>query len=1694
MASRGMWHFMSARTRRGLALSWSALFVLSLLLQYLTFAAAPSALAANATGNQRLGGFEVDGDLYSGTMTPKGDDWAQGATGRGLLTAPTIVDPIGSADTSNFSGGSKENDAPSTWDGGTGTASPKDDMGNIYVGSQLDPVPPGPNSHLWTFVGIERDSNSGTTFFDFEFNQKPNVTNEHHISVPNRTAGDILVVAQQQGTGSFDISATIQKWTGSAWGAAIAAPAGAFFGLANDKAIPVGPWTDHIASGGLIPVRQFAEMAFDLTAFNVVLTCPSQGFGEVNVRTRSSISASAALKDYASAPVDIPPNCATLSWQKQDDAGHALGGATFTVSPNPFTGTLPAKDFADYISTSAQSDPTKDQDGAAGGFKLIDVVPGTYTVTEKSAPAGYILDSTSKTITLTVFQDGSISYVWKNPKKASPTLTTSLNGGTDSNGISTLTLNLGDSATTTTFTDSATFASMNPNHPPTGDVTYTLYGPTCATPIAHSTVTIGANGIVPDSAPFTVGFGSFRVIATYAGDTYNDAASNACGEEVVNVVKPNIVVSKTVDKTQAMPGDVLHYTITIKNDGQGNATGVTLSDDLSSILAHATYDGNVSATSGVASYSAPTISWTGNIAAGVTVSVTFSATVDSVFNDPGTFHLLNTVVVVGRGSNCAAQSTDPKCDTDTTVPAAPTLTAEKTVKVDGSNQAFSHSNTANPGDTLDYKIHVTNTGTANANDQTITDVLSAELVANSNPFSTATCSPACTYDAGTRTITWAHVDLKVGTPVDLTFRVTLKGTFPVGQTSLGNVVVLTNSNCGQGSVDAKCSTTTVVTAAPILNAVKTVKVHGSNQPFSHSNTASTGDTLDYKITVSNTGNANAANQTITDVLSAELVANSAAFDISTCAPACTYDAGTRTITWTGVNINSGATVDLTFSVTLNATFPAGTTHLTNVVVEANSQNCPTATSTNPDCKTDTTVDAAPVLGFQKQVSTTVDGPWSNSNTANPGDTLFYKITISNTGDANALNQTVTDVLSAALVANSNAFDITTCSPACTYDAGTRTITWTGVNINVGTPVTLTFNLHLKSIFPAGQTSLGNTVVCPPVNEAPNPACTTTTIVEAAPILNLVKEVSVNDGAYSHSGSANPGDTLTYRLTITNTGDAAATGESVTDNLSGVLAHASWNNDATASSGSASFANPNLTWSGITIAAGSSATLTFSVTLATSGWVAGTTDLPNAAVEATSENCPTATSANPDCSTDTTVTTGTDLGITKSVEPSSIGGGETSSVSYTIVVSNHGTGATTGNVLVTDNDFPAFYTISGVTCAPTNGTCDAAHLTGAGIDLGSLAAGASVTITVAGDAAPNNTSDLGDHTNTAFACEQFVEGQAVCVHAPAVLTVVLTPHPAIHVVKSASTNSLPFPGGSVTYTYAVTNTGNVPLSNVTLTDDKCDAVAFLGGDTNSDNKLDLTETWSYSCTMSITETTTNIATATGQFGETTVSDQDTQTVVVGSPSTLTIDKAVAGNTGGVFTDPANPANPLNGTPIAKVGDTLTYTLSYSGSGPLDNAFITDVLPAGVAYVADSASNDSHFTFTSATVDAATGRTLLRWDSAVLLNPSTDETNTVTGSVTYKVTVLKIAETIGILTNTATIDSDQTLPDTAQVSVGVLPPPEALTPPPTDTIVPLTGTSNPGFALMLVLLGVAGLALGIGFITPTPARVRRRERLG
>ncbi|MEE9615531.1 MAG: LamG-like jellyroll fold domain-containing protein, partial [Anaerolineae bacterium] len=116
----------------------------------------------------------------------------------------------------------------------------------------------------------------------------------------------------------------------------------------------------------------------------------------------------------------------------------------------------------------------------------------------------------------------------------------------------------------------------------------------------------------------------------------------------------------------------------------------------------------------------------------------------------------------------------------------------------------------------------------------------------------------------------------------------------------------------------------------------------------------------------------------------------------------------------------------------------------------------------------------------------------------------------------------------------------------------------------------------------------------------------------------------------------------------------------------------------------------------------------------------------------------------------------------------------------------------------------------------------------------------------------------DIVNTATVTGTDSAGGTVSAQATASVDVI---SPDISIVKTADPTVI-YTGDTVTYTYIVTNLGENPLSSVSVSDDKCDAVTFVGGDTNSDDLLDVDETWTYRCITTLDEDTTNTATATG----------------------------------------------------------------------------------------------------------------------------------------------------------------------------------------------------------------------------------------
>ena len=163
-------------------------------------------------------------------------------------------------------------------------------------------------------------------------------------------------------------------------------------------------------------------------------------------------------------------------------------------------------------------------------------------------------------------------------------------------------------------------------------------------------------------------------------------------------------------------------------------------------------------------------------------------------------------------------------------------------------------------------------------------------------------------------------------------------------------------------------------------------------------------------------------------------------------------------------------------------------------------------------------------------------------------------------------------------------------------------------------------------------------------------------------------------------------------------------------------------------------------------------------------------------------------------------------------------------------------------------------------------------------------------------------------------------------------------PGIQVHKSADPTELPAGGGAVDYSYAVTNVGNVALSNVVVSDDKCSPVTFVDGDSNHNSKLDLAETWNFTCTADLTKTTTNTATATGWHGDTKVDDQDDATVTVAeptaTPSDKPSDKPSTAPSDKPSSEPSGEVGGETGTPAVTPPSTSSIgSHGSSGSSPL-----------------------------------------------------------------------------------------------------------------------------------------------------------------
>ncbi|HET8940820.1 MAG TPA: hypothetical protein VFN13_02385, partial [Rudaea sp.] len=340
-------------------------------------------------------------------------------------------------------------------------------------------------------------------------------------------------------------------------------------------------------------------------------------------------------------------------------------------------------------------------------------------------------------------------------------------------------------------------------------------------------------------------------------------------------------------------------------------------------------------------------------------------------------------------------------DTDTvTFTPAPAITIDKTDNATTSTGA---------GDTITYSFKVTNTGNVTLNPVTVTDPLSG--------LSAITCPVSVLAPAATTTCMATYVvkqsDVNAGV---INNTATAHGTPPTGS-------------------DVTSTDTDVVTLTQTPDLASVKQLLGYTDADA-STTVSVGDTLHFKITVSNIGNTTLTNVTVTDTLTLTNITGT-----SPCA-----------------SVAPGSTCTLLGDYVVQPA-DAAAGHVLNAAVVTDDKVCTTG-SLAPKCNPSVNV-PMPVVSMSKTLSSE-NG--SVTGVAEPGETLVYKITLTNTGDADATGYGVTDPLDS---------NVTYVSSTTGGVNTSGTVTWSNLTVPANGSLVLTVTVTVNNSIPAGVSQIAN---------------------------------------------------------------------------------------------------------------------------------------------------------------------------------------------------------------------------------------------------------------------------------------------------------------------------------------------------------------------------------------------------------------------------------------------------------------------------------------------------------------------------------------------------------------------------------------------------------------------------------------------
>jgi len=654
-----------------------------------------------------------------------------------------------------------------------------------------------------------------------------------------------------------------------------------------------------------------------------------------------------------------------------------------------------------------------------------------------------------------------------------------------------------------------------------------------------------------------------------------------------------------------------------------------------------------------------------------------------------------------------------------------------------------------------------------------------------------------------------------------------------------------------------------------------------------------GDPLTYTLTITNNGDLNATDVTVTDTLPLSVTYGSAT---PSAGGSCNEAYGEITCTFGSLSDAESAIVVVT--VTVDPAVAHGTL-LTN---EARVTAVTTDAITSNNVVTEgTTVNREADL----KVAKTVDNPTPTEN-----DAIKYTITVTNNGSSDATGVVLTDTLPSGV-----SYDTSSTTQGI-YNSSTGR--WGVGSLSNGSSATLTIDATVD-LGTGGSTITNHIDGLSGDQVDPTPGNNLGSAAITVQSTDLTVAKSVDDP------TPNEGDTIRYTIVVTNDGPHAATTVVLTDTLPSGVTYVSDNPSQ------GTYTSTTGRWAIGPISNAGNATLTIDATVDAG---TGNTTITNDADGLSADQVDPTPGNNQDSATITVQSA--DLTVAKSVDDPTPNEGDT--IRYTIVVTNGGPHAATTVVLTDALPSGVSYNTSSTTQGPYNSS------TGRW-DVGSLSNGGSATLTI------DATVDLGTGGST---ITNHIDGLSADQVDP---TSGNNQDSAAITVKSAdlqiNKSDSPDPviaGTSLTYTLTVNNSGPDDATGVTVTDTLPSGIIFVSDSHTHGGYDNGTGVWTvgnlassdsatltllFTVDSSLTGTLSNRVDVSGNESDPNDDDNTaTEPTVVNSVANLEITKSA-------------PAT-------VEAGEQLTYTLTFTNNGPSDatSVVITDALDSDVDYVSAS----------------------------------------------------------------------------------------------------------------------------------------------